>query len=142
MITFVFQLTEDGSTTNLISSITQHIDDAAEPGTIATTGVLDFSELIAAVNTGDIFTYQGSFTTPPCTDGVTFLVLEMPLPLDVRTYNAFKRIMKFNSRFTQNTLGLPNLLDIAAQLAISEDLGAYFNLSYLIIADRASNWVN
>ena len=52
--------------------------------------------------------------TPPCTEGVLFLIMRKPLPLDVATYNALKSVMRFNSRYTQNGLGQPNLLVVAA----------------------------
>jgi carbonic anhydrase len=53
-------------------------------------------------------------TTPPCTEGVSFLVAATPLPLHVASFNALKAVVKANSRFTQNTLGQENLLQRAA----------------------------
>lgn len=37
-----------------------------------------------------------------------------PLPLSVNSYNAVKKLLKFNSRYKQNTLGSVNLLDLAS----------------------------
>lgn len=34
-----------------------------------------------------------------------------PLTVDVGTFNAFKKIMKFNARYTQNAPGEINLLE-------------------------------
>jgi hypothetical protein len=56
--------------------------------------------------------YTASLTTPPCTEDVRFLIAEQPLPLDVNTFNSLKSVIKFNSRFTQNSLGKPNLLSM------------------------------
>lgn len=58
--------------------------------------------------------YTGSLTTPPCSDGVTFVILTDPyIIMSVPQFMAMKRFMKFNSRYTQNKPGDPNLLQIA-----------------------------
>lgn len=121
VIAVPFQLSEDGSSTALLTSVIANLDAVTAPGTATKTGPLDFAELIGAVQAGPLFQYTGSLTTPPCAEGLTFLVLERPLALDVKTYNAIKRVVKFNARYTQNTLGQTNLLDVAVQLAVSED---------------------
>lgn len=66
-----------------------------------------------------IYTYAGSLTTPPCSEAVTWFVVETPLSVSVGQYNQFKKIMKFNSRFTQNDLHKPvtdNLIADACQV--------------------------
>jgi Eukaryotic-type carbonic anhydrase len=57
--------------------------------------------------------YSGSLTTPPCKEGITFLIAEQPLPINPASFNAMKKVLKFNSRFTQGTLGEPNLIEKA-----------------------------
>lgn len=66
-----------------------------------------------------VYTYAGSLTTPPCSEAVTWFVAETPIDVSVRQYKQFKRIMKFNSRFTQNDLHKPvtdNLIADACQV--------------------------
>lgn len=46
-------------------------------------------------------TYIGSLTTPPCTQGVRWLVLSEPIPLSENQYNAFRAVIEYNSRPTQ-----------------------------------------
>lgn len=123
VIAIPFQLTEDGSTTELLTSVITNIDKVTTPGTATTTGALDFAPIIAAVQAGPLFQYVGSLTTPPCAEGLTFLVLEKPLALNVKTFNTLKSVIKFNARYTQNALGQTNLLDVATQLAVREDPG-------------------
>jgi carbonic anhydrase len=47
------------------------------------------------------WSYKGSLTTPPCTEGVHWLVVSKPAALTVGQYLAYKKALKFNSRFTQ-----------------------------------------
>ncbi|KAF7352159.1 Carbonic anhydrase [Mycena venus] len=109
----LFQLSENGTTTQLITSMALNLANVTDPGTNTTTGPLDFTSVVHAVMSGPLYQYSGSLTTPPCTQGVTFLVLANPLSLDVQTYNNLKKILKFNARYTQNTLGENNLLAVA-----------------------------
>ncbi|KAH8798694.1 alpha carbonic anhydrase [Flagelloscypha sp. PMI_526] len=117
VIAIPFQLTEDGSTTELLTSVIENIESVREPGKVTKTGKLDFSELVNAVQTKPLFQYTGSLTTPPCAEGLTFLVLEEPMPLNVKTFNTIKSVIKFNARYTQNKLEKTNLIQVAAQRA-------------------------
>lgn len=114
VIAVTFQLSEDGSTTELLTAVTEKLSEIATPGTVTETGALDFTALIDHIQTTPLFQYTGSLTTPPCAEGLTFLVTKEPLPLNVATFNSIKSVIKFNSRFTQNTLGEANLLEVGA----------------------------
>lgn len=114
VVAFVFQLSQFGYSTPLFDSVFAHLDDIATPGTFTETGPLDFTGLIKHFNTHGIYYYSGSLTTPPCSENVAWYISTEPLPLNVQTYNAVKKVVKFNSRFTQNTLGHDNLLEVAA----------------------------
>ncbi|KAJ7681920.1 putative carbonic anhydrase [Mycena polygramma] len=117
VLALLFQLSENGASTPLLASVTKNLANATQPGSSTTTGPLDFTAIARAVSSGRVYHYVGSLTTPPCAEGVTFLVLADPLPLDVRTYNALKRVLRFNARYTQNTLGKLNLLEVAYRIA-------------------------
>ncbi|KAK7007873.1 carbonic anhydrase [Favolaschia claudopus] len=121
VIAVPFQLTEDGSTTEILTSVIENLDKIKEPGTRTNTGKLDFAPLIDAIQKGPLFQYTGSLTTPPCAEGLTFLVLEKPLPINVKTFNALKSVIKFNARYSQNKLGETNLLSVASQFAAQQD---------------------
>ena len=62
-----------------------------------------------------VYNYQGSLTTPPCSQNVIWDILSVPQPVSVETYNLLKRIIKFNARYTQNIPGKVNLLSEACQ---------------------------
>ncbi|KAJ5456095.1 uncharacterized protein N7458_003678 [Penicillium daleae] len=116
VVGFNIQLSESVYSTPLFCSVFDHLDDISSPGTSTETGTLDFSGLVAHLNEYAIYQYSGSLTTPPCTEGVAWYVSAEPLALDVRSYNRIKRVLKFNSRYTQNALGRDNLLEIAAAM--------------------------
>ncbi|KAL1796356.1 hypothetical protein ACET3X_004896 [Alternaria dauci] len=96
--------TKDFST----SQHTKQIPGSAVP--IA--GGIDFTDVTNVLGRSAIQTYTGSLTTPPCAEGVTFIIVKEPLPVNVSDFNAIKKIIKFNSRFIQNTLGGENILAI------------------------------
>ncbi|KAK7054425.1 hypothetical protein VNI00_003623 [Paramarasmius palmivorus] len=112
VLAILFQLSEDGSSTDLVTSSIENIESVREPGYISKTGRLDFTQITQSFATETSYTYTGSFTTPPCTEGVTFIVLEKPFDLDVKTYNAIKSVTKYNSRYLQNQPHHKNLIRI------------------------------
>lgn len=60
-----------------------------------------------------VTSYMGSLTTPPCSEGVQWLVATQKLQIQTSTFEKVRNIIGFNSRFPQNTLGQPNLLQLA-----------------------------
>ncbi|OGE51061.1 hypothetical protein PENARI_c014G05933 [Penicillium arizonense] len=114
VVGFVFQLSQFGYSTPLFDSVFAHIEDIATPGTYTKTGALNFAALTNHLKTHGIYEYSGSLTTPPCSEDVAWFISTEPLPLNVQSYNAVKKVLKFNARYTQNALGQDNLLEVAA----------------------------
>ncbi|KAI2452169.1 hypothetical protein LOY97_006405, partial [Ophidiomyces ophidiicola] len=67
---------------------------------------MDFGLLSRSISTLPSFRYVGSLTTPPCTEGVIFLVIAQPLSIGVDFFNTLKGVTGFNSRFLQG--GIPS----------------------------------
>lgn len=65
---------------------------------------------MAVASQSKVYTYAGSLTTPPCSEGVTWYVVEESLHMSVAQFHAWKAVIKFNSRNTQNAPGLENLI--------------------------------
>lgn len=51
------------------------------------------------------FTYMGSLTTPPCTEGVLWMVMKNPVKISQEQINIFARLYRNNARPIQKTLG-------------------------------------
>ncbi|KAF9081839.1 hypothetical protein BGX27_004757, partial [Mortierella sp. AM989] len=46
--------------------------------------------------------YEGSLTTPPCTEGVTWNVAKTSVSLGLEQYDALVELEKFNARYIQD----------------------------------------
>lgn len=51
------------------------------------------------------YTYMGSLTTPPCTEGVLWLVMKQPVPVSQEQIQIFSRLYKNNVRPIQPAAG-------------------------------------
>ncbi|TEA15522.1 Carbonic anhydrase [Colletotrichum sidae] len=102
---------DNSSPSPFLAGVFTNLADVAAPGSHSTTPGLDFCELKDLLARSDVYQYDGSLTTPPCTEGIAWNVVSEPLTIDDVTFRAAKKIMKFNSRYTQNVPGQVNLLD-------------------------------
>ncbi len=58
------------------------------------------------------YRYDGSLTTPPCTEGVKWVVLATPITLDASQILAFTRLIRHNSRPVQPLHRRPVVADV------------------------------
>ena len=65
--------------------------------------VLDLNHLLPADR--GYYTYMGSLTTPPCSEGVLWLVMRQPVPVSQRQVDIFARLYPMNARPVQSASG-------------------------------------
>jgi hypothetical protein len=116
----LFDLCADRDAAPFIKGLVPSISNISEPGTKTAIESLDFESVVEHLQTTELFQYTGSLTTPPCTEGITFLITKEPLPIDIESYNAIKSVVKFNSRYTQNALGEENMIAVAGRAGTAE----------------------
>jgi hypothetical protein len=95
-----------GESSSIIKSLSSSISAIKTPGTkTAIPAGIDFADVLAKVQSSDVLQYSGSLTTPPCAEGVTFMIVKDPLDISVADFNMIKSVVKFNARYIQNDLG-------------------------------------
>ena len=70
---------------------------------IAARGLLNLGELLPTERR--YFTYMGSLTTPPCSEGVLWMVMKQPVPISVEQIGIFARLYPMNARPLQSAAG-------------------------------------
>ncbi|CAI2170205.1 5119_t:CDS:1 [Funneliformis geosporum] len=80
----------------IVKDLPKNIDDEKKINEIDLSGLLtDIQNITAA------FTYSGSLTTPPCTEGVTWYVNKDAQVVSLDQFLGLRDVTGFNSRFTQ-----------------------------------------
>lgn len=64
---------------------------------------IDLTQLLPVSR--NYYTYMGSLTTPPCTEGVTWLVMKEPVSISAEQVSIFARLYRNNSRPIQPSNG-------------------------------------
>ncbi|KFA60782.1 hypothetical protein S40285_06317 [Stachybotrys chlorohalonatus IBT 40285] len=93
-------------TTALLETVLSSVGQISTAGTSVRTGPLIMSEVVDIINSGSFQTYSGSLTTPPCSEGVRWLVSDQVLSVQLSTFNSARSVIGFNARFPQNFLNL------------------------------------
>ncbi|KAK1656258.1 alpha carbonic anhydrase [Colletotrichum phormii] len=105
----------EAASSNLLETVFSSLDAIKEPGTVTKTGALDMQEVVTLLSAGSFQSYMGSLTTPPCSEGVQWLVSTQRLMVQPQTFTAVRDVIGFNARFPQNTLGQANIIQVAQQ---------------------------
>ncbi|GAC1415727.1 MAG: hypothetical protein NVSMB6_18090 [Burkholderiaceae bacterium] len=69
--------------------------------TVAPAGTIDMNTILPAQR--EYFTYMGSLTTPPCTEGVLWIVMKQPVSVSQEQLDIFGRLYQMNARPIQGT---------------------------------------
>ena len=92
-------LFERGATNAFLETFWRHLPAASNDRHSDPSVQLDIRGLLPASSA--CFAYEGSLTTPPCTEGVRWLVLETPVQLAPAQLDAFRAIYAHNARPVQ-----------------------------------------
>jgi carbonic anhydrase len=95
-------LLERGQDQALIQTVWNHLP--LERGDTYNAPVpIDLNQLLPAER--GYFSYMGSLTTPPCTEGVLWLVLRQPVQLSTQQISVFSHLYPMNARPLQAQSG-------------------------------------
>ena len=70
---------------------------------VSTRAVVDLNHLLPPDRR--YYTYMGSLTTPPCSEGVLWLVMRQPVPISPEQIDIFSRLYPMNARPVQSAAG-------------------------------------
>jgi carbonic anhydrase len=95
-------LMQPGAANGLVQSVWNNIPlEKNEPAEAAAT--MDVSQLLPARR--EFYTYMGSLTTPPCSEGVTWIVMKEPVQLAAAQVATFGKLYPMNARPIQARKG-------------------------------------
>ena len=106
---FLIELS-NGKAFDFAQDTLRKVSSISQPGSETEIGPLNFREIVSFVRQTTFYQYDGSLTTPPCSEGVKWFVSTEKVFLDVKTYNDLKAVVNYNSRIIQNAPGQPNVL--------------------------------
>jgi len=95
-------LLERGSAQPIVQSVWNNLPLEKGDG-VAARGALNLNELLPAERR--YFTYMGSLTTPPCSEGVLWMVMKQPVPISAEQIGIFARLYPMNARPLQSAAG-------------------------------------
>lgn len=96
-------LLDKGGASATIDTIWKNLPKEKEKETAVANVSVDAATLLP--NDKGYYTFQGSLTTPPCSEGVKWLVLKTPVKIADGEIAAFGKIYPMNARPTQATNG-------------------------------------
>jgi carbonic anhydrase len=95
-------LLEKGSAQPVVQSVWNNLP--LEKGDeIAARAPIDLNRMLPAER--GYFTYMGSLTTPPCSEGVLWMVMKQPVPISSEQIDIFARLYPMNARPIQSASG-------------------------------------
>jgi len=95
-------LLERGTANNLIQTVWNHLP-LEKYVAVSPSIVIDVNEVLPARR--DYFTYMGSLTTPPCSEGVLWIVMKQPMQVSPAQMALFSRLYPLNARPAQPSHG-------------------------------------
>ena len=97
-LAIVAVLLERGAQNSMIQTVWNNLP-LEKNDTVTPSVTLDVNDILPTKR--DYFTFMGSLTEPPCTEGVLWLVLKQPMPASPAQMALFSRLYPLNARPTQ-----------------------------------------
>jgi carbonic anhydrase len=88
-------LIKAGKPNAALAGVFEHLPREGEKITVDDLA-LNLAQLIPANHA--YYSFEGSLTTPPCSEGVNWMVLKTPIELSPAQIQAFSKLVKFNAR--------------------------------------------
>jgi carbonic anhydrase len=98
-------LLEQGESNPLIDTVWTYMPLDANDRVGIPDGLIDMNQLLPADQR--YYQFIGSLTTPPCTEGVLWMVLKQPLRLSAAQFRVFSQLFPLNARPVQSLNGRP-----------------------------------
>jgi len=92
-------LLDKGGASDLVQTLWKNIPHEKGKDVAVASTSIDVTSLLPANR--DYFTFQGSLTTPPCSEGVTWFVLKAPVKIADDEVAAFAKVYPLNARPVQ-----------------------------------------
>jgi len=92
-------LIDKGGASELIGTLWKNIPHEKEKEATIAGATIDVTQLLP--ENKDYYTFKGSLTTPPCSEGVTWFVLKAPVKIADAEVAAFAKIYPLNARPVQ-----------------------------------------
>jgi len=96
-------LLERGNENPFVQTLWNNLPLEKHTEVVPPTATIDLNTLLPSNR--NYYTYMGSLTTPPCTEGVLWLVMKQPVQVSPDQINIFARLYKNNARPIQPTAG-------------------------------------
>lgn len=103
VIAVVAVMLKQGKANALLDTLWKHIPKETENAQTVDGVTIDPADLLPADHR--YYTFAGSLTTPPCTEGVTWLVLKMPMDVSSAEVATFAHVYPHNARPVQPANG-------------------------------------
>ena len=93
-------LIERGAARKLVQTVWNNLP-LEKNETVTAAGAMDMNDILPVKR--EYFTYMGSLTTPPCSEGVLWMVLKDPVTISQEQIDIFARLYQMNARPIQAT---------------------------------------
>ncbi|CAG2055304.1 unnamed protein product [Timema podura] len=111
-----------GDDNDIYSEIVSHLPRVVNPGTNARLKrPVNLDSLLPSIR-HLYFTYEGSLTTPPCSEVVTWIDFKQPILLSARQVNAFRKLRSEEGTLTQNFRPVQPLSGRLIHFNVADDL--------------------